>query len=250
MFAFVLYPNGPKEETRFELTINRKEIGSKLRADSKAIFAHLAKIEKDQVELQKVSDSLDKDGFIAIGEVKVDKSMITVAKHTKKSSGENITPAVIEPSFGIGRIIYCLLEHAYWVREGDEQRSILSLSPVIAPVKCGILPLLANDQLMPYVHKISKLLTTNNISSKIDDRSSASIGRRYSRTDEIGIPFGITVDFDTLKDDTVTLRERDSTKQVRVQINGLAILIGDLVNVRITWKDVLEKYPKFETKDE
>jgi glycyl-tRNA synthetase len=82
------------------------------------------------------------------------------------------------------------------------------------------------------------------------DDSSGSIGRRYARTDEIAIPYGITVDFDTLKEPhTVTLRERDSMGQLRVPVEDIADVIRNLATSRQEWKDVAAKYPKFEQQE-
>ena len=101
------------------------------------------------------------------------------------------------------------------VREGDEQRTYFSLPPVIAPLKCSLLPLSNNTDFVPLVNQISQALTMLDVSHRMDD-SSGSIGKRYARTDEVAIPFGITVDFDSLKEPfSVTLRERDTTTQIR-----------------------------------
>lgn len=82
------------------------------------------------------------------------------------------------------------------------------------------------------------------------DSSSGSIGRRYARTDEIAIPYGITIDFDTLKEPhTVTLRERDSMQQVRISVKEIADVVRNLSIGRITWGDVETKYPKFEQQE-
>ena len=92
-------------------------------------------------------------------------------------------------------------------------------------------------------------LTLNDVSHKVDD-SSGSIGKRYARTDEIAIPFGITVDFDSLKEpNTVTLRERDSTTQVRIGADVVAETIRKLSTGRMTWQQVTDKFPKFEAQE-
>jgi len=174
--------------------------------------------------------------------------MVKFQKTQKKVSGESYIPHVIEPSFGLGRIIYALLEHNYYVREGDEQRAVLSLPAVIAPVKVSVLPLLQRDDFAPFVHRIAHSLKEYGLSNKVDE-TGQSIGRRYARTDEIGIPFGITVDFDTLKDDTVTLRERDSTKQVRIPIKDVAPTLRKVCDVLTTWEDVIKTYPAFASKE-
>lgn len=90
------------------------------------------------------------------------------------------------------------------------------------------------------------MLTAHGISHKVDD-SSGSIGRRYARTDEIAIPYGLTVDFDSLKQPhSVTLRERDSTKQVRINVDEVCKVLTNLCDGKITWDDVMSTYPVFE----
>ncbi len=93
---------------------------------------------------------------------------------------------MIEPSFGIGRIMYALFEHNFRMREGDEQRTYLALPPLIAPLKCSVLPLSNNPDFGPLVKRLSKALTENEVSHRVDD-SSGSIGRRYARTDQVNI---------------------------------------------------------------
>ena len=87
----------------------------------------------------------------------------------------------------------------------------------------------------------------NGVSSKVDD-SGQSVGKRYARTDECGIPFAITVDFDTLKDDTVTLRDLVSMKQIRLPIEEVSINVNSIVAGLIKWEDVVAKYGLFEFK--
>lgn len=93
---------------------------------------------------------------------------------------------------------------------------------------------------------IESMLTKAGVSSKIDD-SGQTIGKRYARTDECGIPFAITVDFDTAKDQTVTLRDLDTMKQVRMPIADLSNNITQLSYALKTWDDVLKQYPAFES---
>jgi glycyl-tRNA synthetase len=81
---------------------------------------------------------------------------VTIEKTQNKVTGKHITPGVIEPSFGIGRILYSILEHSYYEREQDEQRRVLSLPPAIAPVKVSVLPLLQHDNFLEYIPNISK----------------------------------------------------------------------------------------------
>lgn len=96
---------------------------------------------------------------------------------------------------------------------------------------------------------LASALTRMDVSHKVDD-SSGSIGRRYARTDEIAIPYGITIDFDTLKEPhSVTLRERDSMNQVRIPLEDIAEVVRNLAYSKIEWTDVESKYPKFEQQE-
>uniref|UniRef100_A0A8B9ET71 Glycine--tRNA ligase n=1 Tax=Anser cygnoides TaxID=8845 RepID=A0A8B9ET71_ANSCY len=149
------------------------------------------------------------------------KDMVTVKRFQKTLHVEEIIPNVIEPSFGIGRIMYTVFEHTFRIREGDEQRTFFSFPAVVAPFKCSVLPLSQNQEFMPFVKELSEALTRNGISHKVDD-SSGSIGRRYARTDEVGVAFGITIDFDTVNrtPHTATLRDRDSMRQIRAEVRA------------------------------
>merc|ERR1711976_979944 len=133
--------------------------------------------------------------------------------------------------------------------DGDEARTYFSIPAVIAPLKCSVLPLSNNPDFTPLVTKLSQDLTLNDVSHKVDD-SSGSIGKRYARTDEIAIPFGITVDFDSLKEPhSVTLRERDTTTQIRIGVDVVADIVRQLSIGRTTWEKVQQLYPKFEAQE-
>lgn len=211
----------PKTVNVSEVVSNKQTLGKTFKKDAKTITDALAKLSISDVEsVEKVlAEGGDYTLSIGGGDFKLNKDTISVRHSTKTLHVEEIIPSVIEPSFGIGRILYSLLEQNFNCREGDEQRCYFSLPPVIAPLKCSILPLSNNPDFTPFVKKLSSSLTKDEISHKVDD-SSGSIGRRYARTDEIAIPYGITVDFDTLKEPySVTLRERDSMKQIRVSVS-------------------------------
>ncbi|VBB17736.1 glycyl-tRNA synthetase [Yasminevirus sp. GU-2018] len=146
--------------------------------------------------------------------------MINISREIKKIAYEEFVPHVIEPSFGIDRLVYSVLNSRYWVRPEDSDRAVLSLNPSIAPIQVAILPLYTKDIMMRHVPavtaSVSKLFTNYTV-----DCSGASIGKRYSRMDEIGVPFAITIDYQTDEDNTVTVRCRDSTEQERVSIDDL-----------------------------
>lgn len=111
------------------------------------------------------------------------------------------------------------------------------------------MPLSSHKDFTPAVRKLSQKLRSAGISSRVDD-SSASIGKRYSRNDELGTPFGITVDFQTVKDATITLRERDSTRQVRAEEDKIIEAIRALVEGTKTWQDIESELPLFEGQQE
>ncbi|MGI6589886.1 MAG: glycine--tRNA ligase [Candidatus Iainarchaeum sp.] len=163
-----------------------------------------------------------------------DRTTYDLEQHSKYSkqdlsvrleNGEKVTPHVIEIAFGVDRPFYALLDIAFFRRENDSQRTVLSLPPKIAPIQVGVLPLMKKDNLPKKAEEVKKELKNY----RIYYDESGSIGKRYSRLDAIGVPFCITIDHDTLKDNTVTIRERDSLKQTRVPIKELNEKIGDLL---------------------
>ena len=135
-------------------------------------------------------------------------------------SGEHIVPYVVEPAVGVDRTVLIFLLDAYHEEEvRGEKRVVLRLHPALAPIKVAVLPLSRNEKLVPPARKVWELLRPH-FQTEYDDAQ--SIGRRYRRQDEIGTPLCVTVDFDSLEDDAVTIRERDSMEQVRVPIANLA----------------------------
>jgi len=128
-------------------------------------------------------------------------------------------PHVIEPSFGIDRLVLAILLDAYTEESvGDEERVVMKISKRIAPVQIAILPLMKKDGMAEYAKDIFNTLSKDFV-CQYDE--SASIGKRYRRQDEIGTPYAITVDHDSLKDHTVTVRDRDTMEQERIEVANL-----------------------------
>ncbi|XP_067005016.2 glycine--tRNA ligase [Anabrus simplex] len=241
----------PKTIDVTESVPNKGAIGKAFKKDAKVVLERLAAL--DAVGVGALEEDLASKGEYVLDvdgvEYKLTNDMVCVKSYQKTIHVEDIIPSVIEPSFGIGRIMYALFEHNFRMREGDEQRTFLSLPPIVAPLKCSVLPLSGNPEFQPFVKQLSKDLTRLDISHKVDD-SSGSIGRRYARTDEIAIPFGVTIDFDTLKaPHSATLRERDSMGQVRIALDELPGVVRDLSYGKTTWAEVEKKYPKFEQQE-
>ncbi|XP_046395890.1 glycine--tRNA ligase [Ischnura elegans] len=230
---------------------NKGVLGKAFRKEAKVVIEALERMEPEKVEeLEKIMAEKGSYIFSANGsDYELTKDMVSVKRYQKTLHVEEIVPSVVEPSFGVGRVMYALFEHNFRTREDDEQRTFFSLPPVIAPLKCSVLPLSNNPQFNPFIKKLSEELTRVDVSHRVDD-SSGSIGRRYARTDEVAIPFGITVDFDSLKEPhSATLRERDSTGQVRIPLDKLPSVVSDLSNEKTTWSEVEKKYPKFEQQE-
>ncbi|HNZ62617.1 MAG TPA: glycine--tRNA ligase, partial [Paludibacteraceae bacterium] len=163
-------------------------------------------------------------------------------KNHEKYSGKNLkyydaelkesyTPYVIETSIGVDRTFLSIMASAYTEEKLDdgETRVVLKLPPVLAPVKIGIFPLVKKDGLPEVAHQIFEDLKFD-FKCFYDDKD--SIGKRYRRQDAIGTPFCITVDHQTLEDETVTIRYRDSMKQERVKIDQLSAILNEKVSMK------------------
>eukprot|EP00331_Platyophrya_macrostoma_P005885 CAMPEP_0176424526 /NCGR_PEP_ID=MMETSP0127-20121128/10881_1 /TAXON_ID=938130 /ORGANISM="Platyophrya macrostoma, Strain WH" /LENGTH=620 /DNA_ID=CAMNT_0017805583 /DNA_START=110 /DNA_END=1972 /DNA_ORIENTATION=+ len=184
-----------------------------------------------------------------VGTVKLTSAIAQFEYKEERQTGRNFIPSVIEPSFGVGRILYAILEQSYWVRRDDtgknDKRAVFSLTPLMAPQKVAILPLMVKEELEPLMIQLRDELVALGISNRTDD-SGAAIGKKYARVDELGVPFCITLDFET--DGCVTLRERDSAKQVRVPKTEVAGVVAALCRstAPMDWAAVEAKYPKQE----
>jgi glycyl-tRNA synthetase len=143
----------------------------------------------------------------------------TDLRYYDQENDEHFFPHVIEPAVGVTRSAFAFLMDAYDEDEvGGEARVVLRLHPRLAPIKIAILPLSKKDDLVGVTSRVASLLRRR---WAIEVDVTQSIGRRYRRQDEIGTPYCVTVDFDTLDDDAVTIRDRDTTEQVRLPIDGL-----------------------------
>jgi len=242
--AHETYPE-PREVEKLVITPAKRELGLAFRKNQKMIVEALeAMSEAEAMELEAHLKSEGKAPFqvCTLGQtVTLTKDMVSISKEIKKEHQRVFTPSVIEPSFGIGRIIYCLYEHCFYTRPskaGDEQCNVFRFPPLLAPIKCTVFPLVQKEKYEVTAQFISKSLTGAGISHKIDI-TGTSIGKRYARTDELGVPFAITVDSET----SVTIRERDSKEQIRVSVEEVASVVKEVTEGQSTWADVLWRYP-------
>ena len=143
--------------------------------------------------------------------------------------GDRYVPHVIEPAGGVGRSMLAFMVDAYDEEVvGERERTVLRLHPAIAPVKAAVLPLIGKDEAM--VAKARLLYEELRRSFAVEYDDGGAIGRRYRRQDEIGTPYGLTIDEVTLEDETVTIRDRDSLAQQRIPIGGVRAHLADLLS--------------------
>jgi glycyl-tRNA synthetase len=143
-------------------------------------------------------------------------------------TGERFVPHVVEPALGVNRSMLVFMIDAYDEEVvADRQRTVLRLHPALAPIKAAVLPLIGRNEDM--VAKARSLFEELRTDFWVEYDDNGAIGRRYRRQDEIGTPYAFTIDDQTLEDDTVTLRDRDSLEQERVPLGGAAARLGELL---------------------
>ncbi len=205
----------PKQVERIVVKPDMSVIGPLYKGNAGKVLAALIDLGEEGLGGDEIKIEIDGE-MIAIP-----RDLVEYETVIEEVRGERVIPHVIEPSFGIDRIIYAALEHSFSEEPVEgETRNVLHLPAEIAPVQVAVLPLLTRDELITPALAITKTLRENEVFVSYDD--SGTIGRRYRRNDEIGTPFSVTIDYETLDDDTVTIRDRDSMAQIRVSVGELA----------------------------
>lgn len=187
------------------------KIGPAFKEEAPKVIELLLKANPEDVET-----ALNEQGFFMAGKYKVLPEHVEVIHKQTEEAGRRFLPHVIEPSFGSDRLAYVALEYAYTTKDG---RIVLELPRDIAPVQLAVLPLVSKDGLPQKAKQLHSLLIDEGFTVEYDE--SGSIGRRYARFDEIGTPLCITVDYQSLEDETVTIRDRTTWKQVRAELKNL-----------------------------
>ena len=238
----------PREIELAKLKFDRKVLGKVFKKDQRVVSGLLETLAENWKDFELIATALETDGKTTVDGFEITKEMVSWTRTKKMVHEIKFTPSVIEPSFGMGRILYSLLEHSFYTRDGDEQRCVMRFNPQVAPQKCAVFPISSNKECNLVVDEIASDLMENDLATRVD-KSSAALGRRYARADELGVPFAVTVDFETLNDNTVTLRERDSMKQVRLGKDEVTFLIFRIVHKKITWEQIMRKYPVVQVDD-
>ncbi len=204
------------------------KLGPVFKVEAAKIAEMLSEVDPEEIEA-----SIKKNGYYMLGEHKILPEYIKTTRQKVEERGKRFIPYVVEPSFGSDRLVYVALEYAYGVKDG---RAILSFPRDIAPIQIGVYPLVSKDGLLEKALQVHKILLDEGFIAEYDE--AGSIGRRYARADEIGIPLGVTIDYETLNDNTVTIRDRDSWEQVRSQIEDLSKLLHKYFRWKANFKDL------------
>jgi len=233
----------PRQEEVVAPEVAKGVLGKAFRAEAAAVTAALGALQPRQLEA--LDAALARHGAAPVPgtEFTVTREMVpSVTRSTRTVHVEEVTPSVVEPSMGVGRVLYSLLEHSFRVRPSDANRTYFALPARVAPVKVCVLPLSSKQELRAVARRVDAALTAAGLSVRTDD-SSGSVGRRYARTDEVAVPFCVTVDFASLTDQCVTLRERDSTQQVRLPEAEVVGAVKALVEGDLEWAELTARWP-------
>ncbi|WP_207586501.1 glycine--tRNA ligase [Halomontanus rarus] len=224
----------PKTVERAVVDPDMSYLGPEFGGDAQAVVDELeALAARDRTAFDDESVEVELDG--ETHEIPVGKTGFAVEEQTE--AGEHVVPHVVEPSFGVDRLVYTVLHHAYREDEVDgEERTYLELEPEVAPTFVGVFPLQSDDGLESEAEEIAAALRAEGLSVTYDD--SGNIGRRYRRQDEVGTPFCVTVDYESLEDGGVTVRERDTTEQKRLPIEDLPETLSALRSGEAAFEDL------------
>jgi glycyl-tRNA synthetase len=204
------------------------KLGPVFKEDAAKVAEMLSEADSEEVEA-----SIRKSGYYTLGKYKILPKYVEVTRQRVKERGKRFIPHVVEPSFGSDRLVYVTLEYAHRVKD---DRAILSFPRDITPIQVSVYPLVSKDGLPERALQVYKMLLDEGFVVEYDE--AGSIGRRYARADEIGIPLGITVDYETLGDNTVTIRDRDSWSQVRSRIEDLPELLHKYFRCKADFEDL------------
>jgi glycyl-tRNA synthetase len=227
--VFVPYSEPVKRKT-MKVKPDMKALGPRFKDKATAVAEALKVLDAEKLKGDKINIQIDGEKF------EIDPSLVHFESIEEEVRGEEVVPHVIEPSFGIDRIIFTVLDHAYYEDTVDnETRAVLRFRPSVAPIEVAVLPLMDREELLAPAKEILQKLRS--LGLRVDYDTSGSIGRRYRRNDEVGTPYDVTVDYETLELNSVTIRDRDSMNQVRVKVDELAEKLQSLLRGAIQFSE-------------
>lgn len=150
-----------KEIEIAKLKLDRKALGKKFKTDQRVVSNALEALAENWADFEPIANALDTEGKTTVDGFEITKEMVTWTKATKSVHEIKFTPSVIEPSFGMGRILYSLLEHCFYQRNADEQRCVMKFKPAVAPQKCAVLPISSGEEVNAIVSAIHHINITN-----------------------------------------------------------------------------------------
>jgi glycyl-tRNA synthetase len=219
----------PKLIKKTVIKPNLKKFGPAFKGDSPKINTFIENLSEDEVS--EIKAAIEADGKFTLeldGSYEILEEHLIFEDIEEEIKGEKIVPHVIEPSFGIDRILYCTLLHSF---KETEEKDYFQFAKEIAPIQVSVFPLMNKDGLGEIAVEITHDLREAGFT--VDNDTSGTIGKRYARADEVGVPIAITVDFDTKEDNTVTIRDRDTEEQERVEIGALKEVIKEKLNLSL-----------------
>lgn len=206
----------PKIVKRTEIQYDKVAILKIFGSRAGDVFKAITATSRD--ELLRIVLSTQEDSIV-LNNIVIPKSVFTIVETEEQQWIERFIPSVSEPSFGAERLTYIALEYAY---SEQEDRVVLKFPPRIAPLKVGVTPLVDRDPLEQLAKKVYGILKEHYYVMYIEG---GTIGRKYALADELGIPFVVTIDYDSVAKNDATIRERDSRRQIRVPLNDLVKVI-------------------------
>lgn len=214
--VFIEYDE-PKKVKKTVVKPNLSKFGPVFKGDSPKIKQAIE--EADPTEVMKAIEE-DRKFVVELDKTyEVPEELLIFEDVEEEINGEKIIPHVIEPSFGIDRIVYSVLLHSFHTAENEDDKDYFKFAKSIAPVQLGIFPLVNKEGPREIAIELTEKLRSHGFTVEYD--ASGTIGKRYARADEIGIPLAITVDFESLEDNQVTVRDRDTEQQERIAIDSL-----------------------------
>jgi len=237
MQAFIRFEE-PKVEKVTKVVSKPNILGPLFKKDAKAVKEALEALDGEKISKHQKGKKAPIKVKVGDKELEVPADGYDIVEREEKVSGKRVTPHVIEPSYGIDRIIYTLIEHAFFeTKKENEPYLVLRLRPGVSPIKAGVFPLMAKDGLSEMAWDINEALKAGGLRTYFDE--SGTVGKRYARMDEIGTPWCVTVDYESKTDGKATIRDRDSTEQVRVEIARIPDTICELIGGK-AFKDLLK----------
>jgi len=209
--AFKAYDDPIRRKTKSAIPVSAA-IGPEFKEHAREVAKRIMETDASRIE-----EAFAKNGFLEIDGFKISPSHVRIEEKEVLESGRRYIPHVVEPSFGAERLVYAVLEYAYSI---VKDRVVMKIPRDLSPIQAIVLPLVNKDGLDDKARALHRQLLLDKFDAEYDE--SGSIGRRYARADEAGIPLAITIDYETMKNNTVTVRDRDTWEQKRFDSSQIA----------------------------